>query len=182
MALSPVLAPGVERVVDEHAVLEHFVVILVKARQAERDREQPGGLRREIETVRICAAHDDRELPQCRIFLQAEEFQEGIEAAFLAGVGELDVGDIIRLCILFRCNSSYVGRGYVQELGVRVDEAADQPRAGDAVDLRTLSSDPARGRIDGLLKKLAARFAPGFDRSEERRVGKECRSRWSPYH
>src|ERR1051326_4351146 len=28
-------------------------------------------------------------------------------------------------------------------------------------------------------------FTPGFvtfDRSEERRVGKECRSRWSPYH
>ena len=23
---------------------------------------------------------------------------------------------------------------------------------------------------------------PGFERSEERRVGKECRSRWSPYH
>src|SRR5260221_9747247 len=23
---------------------------------------------------------------------------------------------------------------------------------------------------------------PMFDRSEERRVGKECRSRWSPYH
>ena len=22
----------------------------------------------------------------------------------------------------------------------------------------------------------------GFQRSEERRVGKECRSRWSPYH
>ena len=23
---------------------------------------------------------------------------------------------------------------------------------------------------------------PGYARSEERRVGKECRSRWSPYH
>ena len=23
---------------------------------------------------------------------------------------------------------------------------------------------------------------PGGNRSEERRVGKECRSRWSPYH
>ena len=23
---------------------------------------------------------------------------------------------------------------------------------------------------------------PGANRSEERRVGKECRSRWSPYH
>ena len=25
-------------------------------------------------------------------------------------------------------------------------------------------------------------FDPTADRSEERRVGKECRSRWSPYH
>jgi len=29
-------------------------------------------------------------------------------------------------------------------------------------------------------KRTAADFLP--DRSEERRVGKECRSRWSPYH
>ena len=29
---------------------------------------------------------------------------------------------------------------------------------------------------------LVAAFAPGMARSEERRVGKECRSRWSPYH
>ena len=26
------------------------------------------------------------------------------------------------------------------------------------------------------------RRRPGMYRSEERRVGKECRSRWSPYH
>ena len=26
------------------------------------------------------------------------------------------------------------------------------------------------------------RYRPGLCRSEERRVGKECRSRWSPYH
>src|SRR2546430_8994566 len=26
------------------------------------------------------------------------------------------------------------------------------------------------------------KFESAFDRSEERRVGKECRSRWSPYH
>src|SRR5215203_2493346 len=32
-------------------------------------------------------------------------------------------------------------------------------------------------------RTLAARAAKGLeDRSEERRVGKECRSRWSPYH
>ena len=30
--------------------------------------------------------------------------------------------------------------------------------------------------IDVMKKKIR------WDRSEERRVGKECRSRWSPYH
>ena len=28
----------------------------------------------------------------------------------------------------------------------------------------------------------AAEVLAGYGRSEERRVGKECRSRWSPYH
>ena len=32
-------------------------------------------------------------------------------------------------------------------------------------------------------KKLSTRFTTELNkRSEERRVGKECRSRWSPYH
>src|SRR2546421_9128950 len=30
--------------------------------------------------------------------------------------------------------------------------------------------------------RLAIHFEPIILRSEERRVGKECRSRWSPYH
>ena len=31
-------------------------------------------------------------------------------------------------------------------------------------------------------RELLHRVSRGDDRSEERRVGKECRSRWSPYH
>src|ERR1035437_6103982 len=40
------------------------------------------------------------------------------------------------------------------------------------------------GGIDRLHAKLdmKAFTAPDLDRSEERRVGKECRYRWSPYH
>ena len=34
----------------------------------------------------------------------------------------------------------------------------------------------------GDLMVETARFFLGTPRSEERRVGKECRSRWSPYH
>src|SRR5258708_11146554 len=40
------------------------------------------------------------------------------------------------------------------------------------------------GAIDGVLAELVAFSEEGLVRvrSEERRVGKECRSRWSPYH
>ena len=34
--------------------------------------------------------------------------------------------------------------------------------------------------LNGLIKPTSGTIY--FDRSEERRVGKECRSRWSPYH
>ena len=33
-----------------------------------------------------------------------------------------------------------------------------------------------------LVPLIAAPWNPNWNRSEERRVGKECRSRWSPYH
>src|ERR1043165_462181 len=43
------------------------------------------------------------------------------------------------------------------------------------------------GPNESLMEQLQAafpqaRFVKAFNRSEERRVGKECRSRWSPYH
>src|SRR5258708_2445156 len=45
---------------------------------------------------------------------------------------------------------------------------------------RTRSTPPAAtGRLD---QPISTRWAPAGTRSEERRVGKECRSRWSPYH
>ena len=45
------------------------------------------------------------------------------------------------------------------------------------VDVRTPSEIATTGKVEGAL--VANYSAP---RSEERRVGKECRSRWSPYH
>src|SRR3989449_1008311 len=39
-----------------------------------------------------------------------------------------------------------------------------------------------RGAVVGGTHRGTGRGAAGAARSEERRVGKECRSRWSPYH
>src|SRR5688572_31282899 len=38
------------------------------------------------------------------------------------------------------------------------------------------------GRVQQTYKHSVPRFFVPEHRSEERRVGKECRSRWSPYH
>ena len=61
--------------------------------------------------------------------------------------------------------SAYFGRGETKTAleQVKVSLAAD-PNYGDAYNLQ------------GLI------YAAIGERSEERRVGKECRSRWSPYH
>ena len=40
----------------------------------------------------------------------------------------------------------------------------------------------AKGGVYSFSRALAHSVAPRIRRSEERRVGKECRSRWSPYH
>ena len=37
-------------------------------------------------------------------------------------------------------------------------------------------------RAGQIYEWMHVKLVDSFDRSEERRVGKECRSRWSPYH
>src|SRR2546430_14959135 len=54
-------------------------------------------------------------------------------------------------------------------------------------DLDLAGAEVEVARMPNHLTRLAETLQPlhagdTFDRSEERRVGKECRSRWSPYH
>src|SRR5256886_14381211 len=61
---------------------------------------------------------------------------------------------------------------------------ADLPRLGEmhlTGKLVLLNQNPA-GFKWALVKSGALGAINTFSRSEERRVGKECRSRWSPYH
>ena len=52
------------------------------------------------------------------------------------------------------------------------------PKTISAEELLSTPLPPVKWIIPDLLPAGLALFA----RSEERRVGKECRSRWSPYH
>src|SRR2546422_2140245 len=92
-------------------------------------------------------------------FFQAED---GIRDVAVTGV------QTCALPIFDRLNRGSL-RGTAREIGERYDAVLDG---------RVLHQQPRRRRR--LLGRLALR--QGVQRSEERRVGKECRSRWSPYH
>ena len=65
------------------------------------------------------------------------------------------------------------------------EEMAALVRAGVPLDagMADLGYD-LPGKLGGLASQIGERLNQGesLPRSEERRVGKECRSRWSPYH
>ena len=64
---------------------------------------------------------------------------------------------------------------------VHLLEALDTSRGGISVTAWDAKSDMESYEKSGDYEKLISIFKNYF-RSEERRVGKECRSRWSPYH
>src|SRR5256885_14147497 len=130
----PRLAPGIERVVHHHACLEHLVVVGEVARETERDRREPWRLRREVQARSVGAADDNGELRERRI-AQAVVLQERIEAAALAFVRKVDVGDVIRRRVALLRRREHVLRRRVEELRTGVGEARGPPRACDSVQL-----------------------------------------------
>src|SRR2546429_1054469 len=97
------------------------------------------------------------------VFFQAED---GIRDVAVTGV------QTCALPIYFK-DAAFV-RTHYDAMEVRLHDA---PRANEIM-LAIAVTDGGRPhpRVGGLTKDEAKK------RSEERRVGKECRSRWSPYH
>ena len=88
---------------------------------------------------------------------------------------------VLRLVDPFRAGDAWVPvapPGY----RVAVEQVCWPPRASDVTRVAA-SAARERARIVHAHGKWAHLLAvPAARRSEERRVGKECRSRWSPYH
>src|SRR5438477_9362588 len=95
----------------------------------------------------VGGVHDAGQFDQSCVGAELVCVDEGFEGAPLAavGLGAVTVGgpvgvERVRL-VPFGHGEDLVG-GHVDDLGVRVDEALDQPRAGDPVYLRPFTGYP----------------------------------------
>jgi flagellar hook-associated protein 3 FlgL len=74
-------------------------------------------------------------------------------------------------------------RGNDNEVAIRIGPGEEFRTniGGEQLFGRQAPSGPVFSGVTGVSAGSSASFGEGY-RSEERRVGKECRSRWSPYH
>src|SRR5262245_13941132 len=68
--------------------------------------------------------------------------EEGIEGASFAFMGELNVGNVVGDGVLGLGFGEYLVGGHIAELGIGIDEAADEPRTRDPINLGPLASNP----------------------------------------
>ena len=92
------------------------------------------------------------------------------------------------MVIVYRSNTGFT-REYAEMLGKAekmkvcpLAEAQSKVGSGESVFyMGPLMAGHITG-VDQAVKQFTVKGVCGVGRSEERRVGKECRSRWSPYH
>ena len=112
---------------------------------------RPGASGDEIEPGGIGGA-DHRCKPQQGRRGEAEFLDHHVEGAELAAVAPEHVLDVEGRGVEALADRDHLGRRHEQEHRVRIDEPADQPGAGDAVDLRPRPGDP-----DGAPLRVARR-------------------------
>jgi len=104
---------------------------------------------------------------------------EAVDA--LRALGEIDLGDRREFYLTLRT----VFTSRAEDLPIFDQAFADfwrvEPGSGDDPDLECGESD-GQEEPDGGDSDSEGPAEVTLERSEERRVGKECRSRWSPYH
>ena len=107
-----------------------------------------------------------------------------VAGAFFAGTQEQRVGENSRRVLtsfgVAEAGMLEVVRTWQDSTGV-FNSLASYPSAPSTRTWPTVQSPSHTGAYSGTLYKLNDQIFL-IDRSEERRVGKECRSRWSPYH
>ena len=76
----------------------------------------------------------------------------------------------------------YIEGGVTAAKGFKASSAAAGIKYQGRTDMAMIYSDVPCVAAGTFTTNIVKAAPVKWDRSEERRVGKECRSRWSPYH
>ena len=71
---------------------------------------------------------------------------------------------------------------FVQQNKITLEQTSLKQQFVELFTLLAQDIDNAHKLLNDYIKTINNQQIASVDRSEERRVGKECRSRWSPYH
>src|SRR5215208_3803107 len=112
--------------------------------------------------------------------------------SFVPMVGEISAGDVrevpgLQAVVSYWTEEGYSAEEWFRELNDLWGTAGFAVRRGGEVQGFVVDGPPERlarssSHPLGPIDEEAVLLAYVGPRSEERRVGKECRSRWSPYH
>src|SRR3712207_5944670 len=182
-------AERVEDDVDGRAVLEERHVLLVDDLRDDALVAVAAGELVALGDLALLRDEDAHELVDARRQVVARVARERLDvdddAALAVRHLERGVADLARLLLEDRADELLLGR----ELGLALRRhLADEQVAG--ADLGADADDAAVVEVAQRLLRAVRDVAGDLlvaelgraGRSEERRVGKECRSRWSPYH
>jgi hypothetical protein len=126
------------------------------------DRIQAGALGGRVPVFRdIGRVLDLGQTDRGRIIDELELFDEHVEGALPVPVGVHGAFGVVRVPTLALGEREHLIARDEQELGLRVDESADQPGAGDPVDVGVLSGDPLHG-CSSFREAATARRPSGF--------------------
>ena len=119
------------------------MIVLVRLAEPLSDGQQAARLWGQVALLRVSAADNERQVRHGGIARgEPVLVHDCVEAAVVAAMTELDIWDIKgRGAFAFRDGHHLVARR-IQKLGLRIDEALDQPRAGDAIHLRSGTGYP----------------------------------------
>jgi len=104
-----------------------------------------------------------------------EVHQSGVKICLVVGGGNIFRGVSGAAAGMERANADYIGMLATVMNSLSMQHALEHI----GVSTRVLSAIPMASVCEPYVRRRALRH---LERSEERRVGKECRSRWSPYH
>src|SRR6266508_291007 len=134
------LAELVQAVEQRSGDLKHLLVVGHEG-QSPQERVEPRTLRGVVSLVaEVGLVHHLGDRPQHRI-LQVVALEERLEAAITAVMGELGPPHVEWNC----AGGDLVRIGHEGELGIRIDEPADEPRAGRPVDVAPCPRRPLHG-------------------------------------